>query len=140
MKDKLFLLVILLLSLAIGLMMPIVEGACSNSSYVSGGSGSDGSSGPYGSGTRGAPVKYGNDSDKKAACAVVSDSENSARLTDASGLITKLGPKIAKSLADSNTLLARAEKFQKGSKSLQNLANDKDVDTGDACKQYPEAC
>ena len=27
MKDKLFLLVILLLSLAIGLMMPIVEGA-----------------------------------------------------------------------------------------------------------------
>ena len=52
MKDKLFLLVILLLSLAIGLMMPIVEGACSNSSYVSGGSGSDGSSGPYGSGTR----------------------------------------------------------------------------------------
>lgn len=134
MKDKLFLLVILLLSLAIGLMMPIVEGACSNSSYVSGGSGSDGS------GTRGAPVKYGNESDKKAACAVASDSENSARLTDVSGLITKLGPKIAKSLADSNTLLARAEKFQKGSKSLQNLANDKDVDTGDACKQYPEAC
>jgi len=134
MKDKLFLLVILLLSLAIGLMMPIVEGACSNSSYVSGGSGSDGN------GTRGAPVKYGSESDKKAACAVVSDSENSARLTDVSGLITKLGPKIAKSLADSNTLLSRAEKFQKGSKSLQNLANDKDVDTGDACKQYPEAC
>ena len=55
-------------------------------------------------------------------------------------ILHNLTKKIAKSLADSNTLLARAEKFQKGSKSLQNLANDKDVDTGDACKQYPEAC
>ena len=44
MKDKFFfLLLILLLSLAIGLMMPIVEGACSSSSYLSGGTaGSDG--------------------------------------------------------------------------------------------------
>ena len=40
MKDKFFLLLILLLSLAIGLMMPIVEGACSSSSYVSGGNSS----------------------------------------------------------------------------------------------------
>ena len=61
---------------------------------------------------QGAPVKYGNESDKKAAF-VASDSENSARLTDVSGLITKLGPKIAKSLADSNTLLARAKKIKK---------------------------
>jgi hypothetical protein len=129
MKDKLFLLVILLLSLAIGLMMPIIEGACSNSSYVSGGSGSTG-----------APVKYGNEADRKAACGVASDSENSARFGDVSGLIAKLGPKISKAFGDSNILLARSKKFQKGSKSLQNLANDKDVDTGDACKQYPEAC
>ena len=129
MKDKLFLLVILLLSLAIGLMMPIIEGACSNSSYVSGGSGSTG-----------APVKYGNESDRNAACVVASDSENSSRLVDVSGLVAKLGPKITKAFGDSNLLLARANKFQKGSKGLQNLANDKDVDTGDSCKQYPEAC
>ena len=59
MKDKLFLLTILLLSLAIGLMMPIVEGACSSSSYVSGGTGSDGK------GSSGAPVKYSDEKEKE---------------------------------------------------------------------------
>ena len=129
MKDKLFLLIILLLSLAIGLMMPIVEGACSNSSYVSGGTGSTG-----------APVKYRNSSEKEKACKVISDSENSTRLTDVTGLIVKLGGKINNTYGSSNKLKIRADQLQKNSKSLQNLANGDDVDTGDACKQYPEAC
>ena len=41
-------------------MMPIVEGACSISSYVSGGTGSDGK------GSSGAPVKYGDEKKEKA--------------------------------------------------------------------------
>ena len=138
MKDKLFLLTILLLSLAIGLMMPIVEGAtCSSSSYVSGGTGGSGT----GSGTTGAPVKWGNSSEKAKACKVISDSENATRLTDVTGLlISKLGGKVDNTYDSSNKLMERSEKLQKNSKSLNNLANDKDVDTGDACKQYPEAC
>ena len=129
MKDKLFLLIILLLSLAIGLMMPIVEGICSNSSYVSGGTGSTG-----------APVKYRDSSEKEKACKVISDSENSTRLGDVTGLIVKLGGKINNTYGSSNKLKIRADQLQKNSKSLQNLANGDDVDTGDACKQYPEAC
>ena len=129
MKDKLFLLIILLLSLAIGLMMPIVEGACSNSSYVSGGTGSTG-----------APVKYRNSSEKEKACKVISDSENATRLGDVTGLISKLTTKVDTTYDSSNKLMERSEKLQKNAKSLNNLANDKDVDTGDACKQYPEAC
>ena len=134
MKDKLFLLVILLLSLAIGLMMPIVEGACSSSSYVSGGTGSDGK------GSKGAPVKYRDQSEKEKACKVISDSENATRLTDITGLLGKLGGKVNNTYDSSNKLLERSEQLQKNSKSLKNLANGKDVDTGDACKQYPEAC
>ena len=129
MKDKLFLLIILLLSLAIGLMMPIVEGVCNNSSYVSGGTGSTG-----------APVKYKNSDEKEKACKVVTDSENSTRLGDVTGLIVKLGGKINNTNVSSNTLKIRSDKLQKNSKSLQNLADGKDVDTSDACKQYPEAC
>ena len=129
MKDKLFLLIILLLSLAIGLMMPIVEGICSNSSYVSGGTGSSG-----------APVKYRDSSEKEKACKVISDSENSTRLGDVTGLIVKLGGKINNTFDSSNKLKKRTDQLQKNSKSLQNLADGKDVDTGDACKQYPEAC
>tara|TARA_B100000886_G_scaffold340324_1_gene309209 strand:- start:2903 stop:3292 length:390 start_codon:yes stop_codon:yes gene_type:complete len=129
MKDKLFLLIILLLSLAIGLMMPIVEGVCSNSSYVSGGTGSTG-----------APVKYRNSSEKEKACKVISDSENSTRLGDVTGLIVKLGGKINNTFDSSNKLKKRTDQLQKNSKSLQNLADGKDVDTSDACKQYPEAC
>ena len=130
MKDKLFLLIILLLSLAIGLMMPIVEGAtgCASSSYVSGGTGS-----------RGAPVKWGNSDDKSQACKAITDSENSARLGDVTGLILKLGGKINKTYDSSNKLLVRSKHLQKYSNSLKNLADGKDVDTGDACKQYPEA-
>ena len=129
MKDKLFLLIILLLSLAIGLMMPIVEGVCSNSSYVSGGTGSTG-----------APVKYRNSSEKEKACKVISDSENSTRLGDVTGLIVKLGGKINNTYNSSNKLKKKTDQLQKNSKSLQNLADGKDVDTSDACKQYPEAC
>ena len=138
MKDKLFLLVILLLSLAIGLMMPIVEGAtgCRSSSYVSGGTGSSGT----GDGTRGAPVKWSDSSEKSKACKVITDSENSTRLADISGLLTKLGTKVNNAYDSSNKLNKRAVQLQKNSKSLQNLANGDDVDTGDACKQYPEAC
>ena len=134
MKDKLFLLTILLLSLAIGLMMPIVEGACSSSSYVSGGTGSDGK------GSKGAPVKYRDQSEKEKACKVISDSENSVRLGDVTGLISKLGTKVNNTYDSSNKLLKRSEQLQKNSQSLNNLANDKDVDSSDACKQYPEAC
>ena len=129
MKDKLFLLIILLLSLAIGLMMPIVEGICSNSSYVSGGTGSTG-----------APVKYRDSSEKEKACKVISDSENSTRLGDVTGLIVKLGGKISNTYDSSNKLKKKTDQLQKNSKSLQNLADGKDVDTSDACKQYPEAC
>jgi len=129
MKDKLFLLIILLLSLAIGLMMPIVEGVCSNSSYVSGGTGSNG-----------APVKYRDSSEKEKACKVISDSENSTRLGDVTGLIVKLGGKISNTYDSSNKLKKKTDQLQKNSKSLQNLADGKDVDTSDACKQYPEAC
>tara|TARA_B100000963_G_scaffold96_1_gene98 strand:- start:3131 stop:3520 length:390 start_codon:yes stop_codon:yes gene_type:complete len=129
MKDKLFLLIILLLSLAIGLMMPIVEGICNNSSYVSGGTGS-----------KGAPVKYSDSNEKSKACKVISDSENSTRLTDVTGLIKNLFTKVNNSYNSSNKLLGRSEKLQKNAKSLQNLADGKDVDTSDACKQYPEAC
>lgn len=129
MKDKLFLLIILLLSLAIGLMMPIVEGVCNNSSYVSGGTGS-----------KGAPVKYKNSGEKEKACKVITDSENSTRLGDVTGLIVKLGGKINNTNVSSNNLKKRSDKLQKNSKSLQNLAAGKDVDTSDACKQYPEAC
>ena len=84
MKDKLFLLVILLLSLAIGLMMPIVEGACSNSSYISSGSGS------------GAPVKYRNSNDQNNACEVVTDHQNTVRLGDVGSLLVKLTTKTTK--------------------------------------------
>ena len=129
MKDKLFLLIILLFSLAIGLMMPVVEGVCSNSSYISGGTGSTG-----------APVKYRNSSEKEKACKVISDSENSTRLGDVTGLIVKLGGKINNTFDSSNKLKKRTDQLQKNSKSLQNLADGKDVDTSDACKQYPEAC
>lgn len=129
MKDKFFLLLILLLSLAIGLMMPIVEGACSSSSYLSRGTSSGG-----------APVKWSDNSEKEKACKVISDSENAVRLGDVTGLITKLSTKVDKTYDSSNKLMERAEKLQKNSQSLNNLANDKDVDTGDACKQYPEAC
>ena len=129
MKDKLFLLIILLFSLAIGLMMPVVEGVCSNSSYISGGTGSTG-----------APVKYRNSSEKEKACKVISDSENSTRLGDVTGLIVKLGGKINNTYNSSNKLKKKTDQLQKNSKSLQNLAHGKDVDTGDACKQYPEAC
>ena len=132
MKDKFFLLLILLLSLAIGLMMPIVEGACSSSSYLSRGT-SSGDSG-------GAPVKWRDNSEKEKACKVISDSENAVRLGDVTGLITKLRTKVDKTYDSSNKLMERADKLQKNSQSLNNLANDKDVDTGDACKQYPEAC
>ncbi len=135
MKDKFFLLLILLLSLAIGLMMPIVEGACSSSSYLSRGT-SSGDSG----GSGGAPVKWRDNSEKEKACKVISDSENAVRLGDVTGLITKLSTKVVKTYDSSNKLMERAEKLQKNSQSLNNLANDKDVDTGDACKQYPEAC
>ena len=114
MKDKLFLLIILLLSLAIGLMMPIVEGVCSNSSYVSGGTGSTG-----------APVKYRNSSEKEKACKVISDSENSTRLGDVTGLIVKLGGKINNTFDSSNKLKKRTDQLQKNSKSLQNLADGK---------------
>ena len=138
MKDKLFLLIILLLSLAIGLMMPIVEGAtgCRSSSYVSGGSGSSGTGG----GTRGAPVKWSDSSERSKACKVITDSENASRLTDVTGLITKLGVKVDKTYDSANKLNKRAIQLQKNAGSLQNLANGEDVDTGDACKQYPEAC
>ena len=129
MKDKLFLLIILLFSLAIGLMMPVVEGVCSNSSYISGGTGSTG-----------APVKYRNSSEKEKACKVISDSENSTRFGDVTGLIVKLGGKINNTYNSSNKLKKKTDQLQKNSKSLQNLADGKDVDTGDACKQYPEAC
>ena len=129
MKDKLFLLIILLLSLAIGLMMPIVEGICSNSSYVSGGTGSSG-----------APVKYRDSSEKEKACKVISDSENSTRLGDVTGLIVKLGGKINNTFNSSIKLKKKTDQLQKNSKSLQNLADGKGVDTSDACKQYPEAC
>ena len=129
MKDKLFLLIILLLSLAIGLMMPIVEGVCSNSSYVSGGTGSSG-----------APVKYRDSSEKEKACKVISDSENSTRLGDVTGLIVKLGGKINNTFNSSIKLKKKTDQLQKNSKSLQNLADGKDVDTSDACKQYPEDC
>lgn len=129
MKDKLFLLIILLLSLAIGLMMPIVEGVCNNSSYVSGGTGS-----------RGAPVKYSDSNEKSKACKVITDSENSTRLGDITGLIVKLGGKVNNTYDSSNKLLKRSEQLQKNSTSLKNLADGKDVDTADACKQYPEAC
>ena len=129
MKDKLFLLIILLLSLAVGLMMPIVEGVCSNSSYVSGGTGSTG-----------APVKYRDSSEKEKACMVISDSENSTRFGDVTGLIVKLGGKINNTYDSSNKLKKKTDQLQKNSKSLQNLADGKDVDTSDACKQYPEAC
>ena len=128
MKDKLFLLIILLFSLAIGLMMPVVEGVCSNSSYISGGTGSTG-----------APVKYRNSSEKEKACKVISDSENSTRFGDVTGLIVKLGGKINNTYNSSNKLKKKTDQLQKNSKSLQNLADGKDVDTGDACKQYPEA-
>ena len=112
-------------------MMPIVEAAtgCSSSSYVSGGTGS-----------RGAPVKWRNSSEKAKACKVISDSENSTRLTDITGLLGKLVGKVNNTYDSSNKLLERSEQLQKNSKSLQNLADGKDVDTGDACKQYPEAC
>lgn len=139
MKDKFFLLLILLLSLAIGLMMPIVEGACSSSSYLSRGNSSSGSGGTGGS-SGGAPVKWRDNSEKEKACKVISDSENSVRLGDVTGLITKLSTKVDKTYDSTNKLNERADKLQKNSKSLNNLANDKDVDTGDACKQYPEAC
>ena len=129
MKDKLFLLIILLLSLAVGLMMPIVEGVCSNSSYVSGGTGSTG-----------APVKYRDSSEKEKACKVISDSENSTRFGDVTGLIVKLGGKINNTFNSSIKLKKKTDQLQKNSKSLQNLADGKDVDTSDACKQYPEAC
>ncbi len=129
MKDKLFLLIILLFSLAIGLMMPVVEGVCSNSSYISGGTGSTG-----------APVKYRDSSEKEKACKVISDSENSTRFGDVTGLIVKLGGKINNTYNSSNKLKKKTDQLQKNSKSLQNLADGKDVDTGDACKQYPEAC
>ena len=129
MKDKLFLLIILLFSLAIGLMMPVVEGVCSNSSYISGGTGSTG-----------APVKYRNSSEKEKACKVISDSENSTRFGDVTGLIVKLGGKINNTYNSSNKLKKKTDQLQKNSKSLQNLADGKDVDTSDACKQYPEAC
>jgi len=135
MKDKFFLLLILLLSLAIGLMMPIVEGACSSSSYLSRGSSSGGSDG-----SGGAPVKWRDNSEKEKACKVISDSENAVRLGDVTGLISKLSTKVDKTYDSSNKLMKRAEKLQKNSQSLNNLANNKDVDTGDACKQYPEAC
>lgn len=136
MKDKFFLLLILLLSLAIGLMMPIVEGACSSSSYLSRGTSSGGSGGSSG----GAPVKWSDNSEKEKACKVISDSENAVRLGDVTGLITKLSTKVDKTYDSSNKLMERADKLQKNSQSLNNLANDKDVDTRDACKQYPEAC
>lgn len=129
MKDKLFLLTILLLSLAIGLMMPIVEGICNNSSYVSGGTGS-----------KGAPVKYRNSDEKSKACKAITDSENSTRLIDVTGLLAKLGGKVNRSYFSSNKLLLRSNQLQKNTKSLQNLADGKDVDTSAACKQYPEAC
>lgn len=129
MKDKLFLLIILLFSLAIGLMMPVVEGVCSNSSYISGGTGSTG-----------APVKYRNSSEKEKACKVISDSENSTRFGDVTGLIVKLGGKINNTFNSSIKLKKKTDQLQKNSKSLQNLADGKDVDTSDACKQYPEAC
>lgn len=131
MKDKLFLLIILLLSLAIGLMMPIVEGAtgCRSSSYVSGGGG-----------TRGAPVKWSDSSERSKACKVITDSENASRLTDVTGLITKLGVKVDNTYDSANKLNKRAIQLQKNAGALQNLANGEDVDTGDACKQYPEAC
>ena len=129
MKDKLFLLIILLLSLAIGLMMPVVEGVCNNSSYVSGGTGS-----------RGAPVKYSDSNEKSKACKVINDEENSTRLIDVTGLIKSLSTKVNTSYNSSNKLMKRADKIQKNSISLRNLADGKDVDTGEACKQYPEAC
>ena len=69
---------------------------------------------------------------------VISDSENSVRLGDVTGLISKLGTKVNNSYGSSNKLLKRSEQLQKNSQSLNNLANDKDVDTSDACKQYPE--
>ena len=83
MKDKLFLLFILLLSLGIGLMMPIVEGAtgCRNSSYVS--------VVVVALVQRGAPVKWRDSDEKSKACNVISDSENSTRLTDVTGLLKK---------------------------------------------------
>jgi hypothetical protein len=135
MKDKLFLLVILLLSLAIGLMMPIVEGACSNSSYISSGSGSSG-----GSGTSGAPVKYRNSNDQNNACEIVTDHQNTVRLGDVGSLLEKLTTKTTKTYGDSSSLTAKVNKIKNNSNQLNNLANGKDTDTGDACKKYPEAC
>lgn len=129
MKGKLFLLVILLLSLAIGLMMPIVEGACSNSSYISSGSGSSG-----------APVKYRNSSDQNNACEVVTDHQNTVRLGDVGSLLVKLTTKTTKTYGDSSSLSTRVNKIKNNSNQLNNLANGKDTDTGDACKKYPEAC
>ena len=129
MKDKLFLLVILLLSLAIGLMMPIVEGACSNSSYISSGSGSSG-----------APVKYRNSNDQNNACEVVTDHQNTVRFGDVGSLLVKLTTKTTKTYGDSSSLSTRTNKIKNNSNQLNNLANGKDTDTGDACKKYPEAC
>jgi len=132
MKDKLFLLVILLLSLAIGLTMPIVEGACSNSSYVSSGSGSGGGSG--------APIKYRNSSDQNNACQVVTDHQNTVRLGDIGSLLDKLTTKTTKTYGNSSRLSDRVDKLKKNANQLKNLSDGKDTDTGDACKQYPEAC
>lgn len=131
MKDKLFLLFILLISLGIGLMMPIVEGAtgCRNSSYVSGGTGS-----------KGAPVKWRDSDEKSKACKVISDSENSSRLGDVTGLLKKLAGKVNNTYDSSKKLMNRSTQLKKNAKSLQNLADGKDVDTSEACKKYPEAC
>ncbi len=128
MKDKLFLLVILLLSLAIGLMMPIVEGACSNSSYISSGSGS------------GAPVKYRNSNDQNNACEVVTDHQNTVRLGDVGSLLVKLTTKTEKTYGNSSKLSDKVNKLKNNSNQLKNLADGKDTNTGDACKKYPEAC
>ena len=85
-------------------------------------------------------VKWRDSDEKSKACNVISDSENSSRLGDVTGLLKKLTGKVNNSYDSSNKLLKRSEQLQKNSKSLQNLADGKDVDTGDACKQYPEAC
>ena len=71
---------------------------------------------------------------------MITDSENSTRLADVTGLLTKLSGKVDNTYDSSSKLNKRAIQLQKNSKSLQNLANGDDVDTGDACKQYPEAC
>ena len=45
-----------------------------------------------------------------------------------------------KTYGNSSRLSDRVDKLKKNANQLKNLSDGKDTDTGDACKQYPEAC